>query len=252
MISRRIKLYRLAFDYPFILVFAGGWLLIPVVFGRIIGDALRVYVAFYIYMAAWLLCLCIYCAFARSIAKIRRSLPLVIVIAFLCLALPVWILVRWDKERLIYHAARHNHPIILRIVLARSANQNEIDQALLDSAAGGNANIVQYALLRGASLNARLGNGDSPLMLATQSGSIVTVKLLLINGTDVNAHNKLGRTALLWAVYENEPEIAQLLIDGGADVNARDDKGETALELAYRLKDEELVRILKKARERGI
>ena len=246
MISRRIKLYRLGFEYPDILVFAGGWLLIPVAFGRIIGDALRVYVAFYVYMAAWLLCLCIYWAFARKISKVKRSIPLVIIIVFLCLALPVWILVRWDKERLIYHAARHNHPIILRIVLGGSANQDEINQALLDSAAGGNAKIVQYALLRGASLNARLGNGDSPLMLATQSGSIVTVKLLLINGIDVNARNKSGRTALIWAVYENEPEIAQLLIDAGADVNLRDDKGETALELAYRFKDEELVRILKK------
>lgn len=247
MISRRIKLYRLVFEYPDLLVFAGGWLLIPVAFGRIIGDALRVYVAFYAYMGAWLFCLCIYWAFARSIAKVKRSIPLVVIIVFLCLALPVWIFVRWDKERLIYHAARYNHPIVLRILLARNANQNDINQALLDSAAGGNANIVQYALLRGASPNARFGNGDSPLMLATQSGSIVTLKLLLINGTDVNAVNKSGRTALIWAVYENEPEIAQLLIDAGADVNARDDKGKTALELAYGFENKELLRILQKA-----
>jgi ankyrin repeat protein len=246
MTSRRIKLYRLGFEYPYILVFAVGWLLVPLAFGRIIGDALRVYVAFYVYMAAWLLCLSIYWASARSIAKIKRSLPLVIIIIFLCLALPVWIFVRWDKERLIYHAAHHNHPLILRILLARSANQNEINQALLNSAAGGNANIVQYALLRGASPDARIGNGDSPLMLATQSGSVEAVKLLLKQGTYINAHNNSGRTALIWAVYENEPEIAQLLIDAGADVNARDEKGETALELAQGFKNEELVLILKK------
>lgn len=250
MTSHRVKLQQLGFKYRNVLVFVAGWLVIPAVFGRVIGDALRVYVALYVYMIGWLLFLCIYWTLAQSAAKAKRSIPLITIIVFLCLALPMWILATWERERLIYNAARYEHPIILRILLAKGTDQGEINQALLDATAGGGTKIAEYALARGASPNARLDNGDSALMVAIQSGSSATVRLLLRYGADVNARSKSGRTALIWAAYENTPEIAQLLIDAGAEVNARDDKGETPLAVAYGFQNGELVRILKQKEAR--
>lgn len=248
MTSRRVKLH---FKYRDVLLFVAGWLVVTAVFGRVIGDALRVYIAYYLYMIGWLLFFGVYWTISRSAPKVKRSIQLITIIAFLCLALPVWILARWDRERLIYNAARYDHPIILRMLFAKDTNQNEINQALLDAAAEGAANIVEYTLGKGASPDARLDNDDSALMVATQSGSIATVRILLGNRADVNARNKSGRTALIWAAYENTPEIARVLIDAGAEINARDEKGKTAIDLAYEFQNEELVQVLKQIRPRN-
>ena len=66
---------------------------------------------------------------------------------------------------------------------------------------------------RGADVNYKDKNGNTPLMIASRYSSIETAKLLIDRGADVNARNKRRNTALILAISE---EIINLLKEAGA------------------------------------
>lgn len=74
------------------------------------------------------------------------------------------------------------------------------------------------------SVNAKLKNGDIPLIFAAISGNEDLVKLLLSKGAYVNIRDNYGRTALSRVIKdenENYEEVAKLLISEGADINTK-------------------------------
>jgi len=92
---------------------------------------------------------------------------------------------------------------------------------------------------RGADVNTRDKDHQTPLHLASHKQHIKSVQVLLICGANVNAKDKWGRTPLhrVFATqeYPRVSVIPQLLLKYGADVNARDEVYETPLHLASRL-----------------
>jgi hypothetical protein len=79
---------------------------------------------------------------------------------------------------------------------------------------------------------------DTSIHHAAWDGNIETVKQHLADGTDVNAKMGDGRTPLYSAANQGQKEIVELLIAEGADVNAKILsgmlKGETPLDWAKR------------------
>ena len=81
----------------------------------------------------------------------------------------------------------------------------------------GQAKDVMYYLLdKGADINARHGNGFTPLMSAVQTRQHETVRLLLSRGADVKLKAKAGQTALSLSVKANNADIAAALKEAGA------------------------------------
>ncbi len=74
-------------------------------------------------------------------------------------------------------------------------------------------------------LDAKNGNGETPLHWASRYNLIETAKLLLEAGADVKAKNYDGETPLYWACWYDNFEVAKLLLDRGADVEAKDNYG---------------------------
>jgi ankyrin repeat protein len=100
----------------------------------------------------------------------------------------------------------------------------------------GNVEIIQLLIEAGADVNA-----GAPLQAATYANSIETVRLLIERGADLNAG---PWTALHSAVWMGNSDIAELLIQKGADVDAKDERGMTPLHEAVRLGIENMIELL--------
>jgi ankyrin repeat protein len=108
-----------------------------------------------------------------------------------------------------------------------------IAPALVTAIRDADAPAVRKLIDKGADVNSRDEQGNTPLILASFYAGPECVALLLEKGADVNAANKAGVTALIRAATNFEK--TRLLVDAGAEVRVRTaDLGNTPLILAAR------------------
>ena len=79
------------------------------------------------------------------------------------------------------------------------------------AAAGGQNEIVELLIAKGADVNAKTKFGGSPLHDAAIGGHKEIVGLLIAKGANVNAKGKVGITPLDLAVEYDKTQIAELL-----------------------------------------
>jgi len=87
----------------------------------------------------------------------------------------------------------------------------------------GDTNVASVLLAHGADINAKDGEGKTPLHFAAQQGTFRAVEWLLKNGADVNAKDNKGVTPLSLTKFRNRgrevekrKDIADLLRKNGA------------------------------------
>ena len=92
---------------------------------------------------------------------------------------------------------------------------------------------VDRCLEAGADLNARTGNGSTPLHYAAANNDNPAVVAALVEvGASPNVRNEGGLTPLHSAAFNENPAIIVALVDLGADANARAGMGLTPLHVA--------------------
>ena len=107
--------------------------------------------------------------------------------------------------------------------------------------------IADLLLAKGADANAKGKDHGSFTLLnhAIWDHSKDAVKLLIDKGANVNAKdNSDGWPPLFYAIWENDKDMAELLISKGADVEAKDNEGLTSRDLAAREGYQDLVELL--------
>jgi ankyrin len=98
--------------------------------------------------------------------------------------------------------------------------------------------VTQLLLDRGADVNTRRNDHQTPLHVASYHGSLEILQILIDHGAEVNAVDKFGKSPLHevsqgeYEVQEDGVRVARLLLDRGADVNAKAKSGDTPLHLA--------------------
>ena len=109
---------------------------------------------------------------------------------------------------------------------------NRLNRALVAAVTSGDLDRVSALIARGAEVNYRNRDGETPLTFAAAWDQLAAARVLLDHGADPNAADRHGGTALMWAAQHSEPALARALLAAGAEVDARDPAGRTALDHA--------------------
>lgn len=153
-----------------------------------------------------------------------------------------------------YQAAKNGDVATVKAMLDRypelaDARENSMFEltALHGAAYKGEVEVARLLISRGADVNARASDGNTPLVEAATHNRLDMVKLLLDSGADVNAANDRGDIPLHWAAARGNQEVVRLMILKGADVNARNNDGNTPLGLAVSKGHEEMTEMLRQS-----
>lgn len=134
------------------------------------------------------------------------------------------------------YAESHSNPDIVRLLLGKEINVDEVDSQL------------KKLVSAGSDVNVQDEHGIAPLHIAASAGHSNTVELLVVQGACLDMKDNAGRTPLHYAAgaaletkqgHKWKPgtsseniEIVELLIEKGADVNVKDTYGLTPLHYA--------------------
>ena len=91
---------------------------------------------------------------------------------------------------------------------------------------------LQYLAAKGANVNARDGQGRTPLQVAANLGWRDGVSVLLDRKANTEVANDAGETPLISAVHRHDVEMTKLLLKAGADPNRADNSGRSARDYA--------------------
>ncbi|CAK7272634.1 hypothetical protein SEPCBS119000_005229 [Sporothrix epigloea] len=160
----------------------------------------------------------------------------------------------------LYRAAEAGHHAVVKELLLKYANQNEVvpsrlgQTALFAACFGGHDQIVCLLLDHGADVEIRDEQGCTVLLyLASEKDggkwTMDTLRLLLGHGyANIEARDTNGLTPLLWAVTNGNLRLAEALLDGSllaaSDTSAAKNRGQTALHIATEANDEAMVCLL--------
>lgn len=142
-----------------------------------------------------------------------------------------------DASLSIYDAARSGDPVAIKAALDAGADPNapapsgpNSGLTPLHIAASGSLGPAIHALIVGgasSSVDARLADGRTPLMLAAEFGRPDAIAALASASAALDARDTSGRTPLLYATLAGRADNVQALLAAGASVNAADESGRT-------------------------
>jgi len=100
------------------------------------------------------------------------------------------------------------------------------------AAVKGSKDIAELLLAKGADINSKNNDSQTPLHFGSYNGETQLVKLLISKGAELNAKDSYGFTPLHNAASNGNKEAAEYLISKGAGINSRTSHGSTPLHLA--------------------
>lgn len=111
-------------------------------------------------------------------------------------------------------------------------NIESANKLLLAAALHGNVQEIKKYMAKGAEVNCKDKNGNTPLNMVAKLSYYNLVRYFVEKGADVNTSNNDQITPLHYGVEYNNVKIVQLLLEKGANIDAQDSISETPLHWA--------------------
>ena len=119
-----------------------------------------------------------------------------------------------------------------KVISAEEAKKLGLE--LIEKAEVGDLDAVIELVGKGANVDEKNNNDDTPLMWASGDGTVEVVKALLDAGAKVDEKDEDDVTALMCASGWGHVEVVEALLGAGAKVDEKDEDGDTALIFASR------------------
>jgi ankyrin repeat protein len=136
-------------------------------------------------------------------------------------------------------AAGHGDFRIFKLMLARGANPNAVDQgnnsAILVAAYRSKREMVRQLIELHVDVNILGSLGFTPVGVAAMRNDIEIVKMLIVAGARLDVRDHEGETPLLRAMRAQRDDNLKLIINAGADVDLSNKAGESPLMVAAQL-----------------
>lgn len=125
---------------------------------------------------------------------------------------------------------------VSKLLIAKGADVNaknrDGDTPLIEAAKGVNKELVELLVASGADVNAKGRDGLTALDNAARQGRTDIVGFLLAKGADIGTSDKAKTTPLHLAAEHGKKDMVEFWISKGANVNAKNEHGVTPLGLA--------------------
>jgi ankyrin repeat protein len=148
---------------------------------------------------------------------------------------------------LLHHAVDYGYVSIVKRLLDRGVNPNEVDDAgMTPLHMARRLDVAKLLLLHGANPNVKTKyDGRTPLHYAAAEGRLAIIALLLRHDAYIDARDNYGKTPLYLAVENVHVDVVSYLLRRGANPNVRDERGlETPLHIASYYGDITVARLL--------
>ncbi|KAK5638464.1 hypothetical protein RI129_012759 [Pyrocoelia pectoralis] len=148
-------------------------------------------------------------------------------------------------------AAEERRMPVVKLLIASGADifaENKAGYSLIHYASRYGVNDIILDLLnKGANVNKKTGDGNTPLSLHIRDWHLEwsTVNLLIAQGADVNIiDNETGNSLLHLATERGQAKVMRALLGTAVSVNLKNNEGDTALHLAIKRDHYEIAQLL--------
>jgi ankyrin repeat protein len=129
-------------------------------------------------------------------------------------------------------ASDDKSPVTLEQLKGWLAAGADVNDEFGDAVLASDMPRIEFLVGKGADVNKRNDQGDTPLDIAALQRNPDLVKFLLDHHADVNARGNNGMTPLIEAVMQDDTGTLKVLATHGADLESRTSEGATPLALA--------------------
>ena len=130
-------------------------------------------------------------------------------------------------------------------VEARLSDELSVATCLMIAASNGHLDFCRLLIDKGAQMEAKDSNGNTPLHFAAANGHLEIVRLLCDRGADIEAHDDDGCRSLHYSAYYGHISVVKELLEvRNAEINARTITGRTALKIAVEKQKKDIANYL--------
>jgi hypothetical protein len=159
---------------------------------------------------------------------------------------------KWGMTQLYYYCREGMTSSVMRMLEMRSIDveakmSEELGgwTCLMQAAAYGHLDICRLLIDKGAQMEAKDSNGNTPLHFAAANGHLEIVRLLCDRGADIEAHDDDGCRSLHYSAYYGHISVVKELLEvRNAEINARTITGRTALKIAVEKQKKDIANYL--------